>query len=188
MLALQPERKFDLLQFSLQRALLCQKQVLGELLGQRRATLRHAAMQDIGDGRARDAYRIDAVMRIEPAILDRDEGSRQIGRQILQGDVGAGHFAACRQHAAIEADNLDGRRPLRNFKRLDRRQMRADPDHDPNHGDNGPQAEHRAPIEQAIEAGAGGCLGFAVAACLARTRLSLAWGVDVWIAGLAFGG
>src|SRR6266567_2507235 len=66
--------------------------------------------------------------------------------------------------------------------------MRADPDHDPNHGDNGPQAEHRAPIEQAIEAGASGCLGSAVAACLARTRLSLAWGVVVWIAGLAFGG
>ena len=51
-------------------------------------------------------------MRIEPAVLDGDEGLRQIGRQILQRDIGAGHFAARRQHAAVEADDLDGRRPL----------------------------------------------------------------------------
>ena len=77
-----------------------------------------------------DADRIDAVMRIEAAVLDGDEGLRQIGRQVLQRDIGAGHFAARRQHAAVEADDLDGRRPFRNFQRLDRRQMRADPDHD----------------------------------------------------------
>ena len=149
MLALQPEREFDFLQFALQRALLRQEQVLGELLGQRRAALRDAAMQDVGHRRARDADRIDAVMRIEPAVLDGDEGLRQIGRQILQRDIGAGHFAARRQHAAVEADDLDGRRPLRNFKRLDRRQMRADPDDDADRRDDGPQAEHRAPVEQA---------------------------------------
>ena len=116
MLALQPEREFDFLQFALQRALLGQEQVLGELLGQRRAALRDAVMQDVGDRRARDAERIDAVMRIEPAVLDRDEGLRQIGRQILQRDIGAGHFAARRQHAAVEADDLDGRRPLSEFQ------------------------------------------------------------------------
>jgi len=33
MLALQPEREFDFLQFSLQRALLRQKQILGEVAG-----------------------------------------------------------------------------------------------------------------------------------------------------------
>jgi hypothetical protein len=131
MLALQPEREFDLLQFALQGALLRQEQVLGELLRQRRAALRNAAMQDVGHRRARDAQGIDAVMRIEPAILDGDEGLRQIGRQILERDIGAGHFAARRQHAAVEPDDLDGRRPLRNFKRLDRRQMRADPDTTP---------------------------------------------------------
>ncbi len=151
MLALQPEREFDFLQLALQRALLGQEQVLGELLGQRRAALRDAAMQDVGDRRARDAERVDAVMRIEAAVLDGDEGLRQIGRQILQRDIGAGHFAARRQHAAVEADDLDGRRPLRNFQRLDRRQMRADPDHDADDGDRRPQAEHRAPIDQASD-------------------------------------
>ena len=166
MLALQPEREFDFLQLALQRALLGQEQVLGELLGQRRAALRDAAMQHVGDRRAHDAERIDAVMRIEPAVLDGDEGLRQIGRQILQRDIGAGHFAARRQHAAVEADDLDGRRPLRNFERLDRRQMRADPDHDANDRDGRPQAEHRAPIEQPIQADARRGLG--ICACGSR--------------------
>ena len=36
------------------------------------------------------------------------------------GDAGAGHFAARRQHVAVEAQDLDaGRRPLGDFKRLD---------------------------------------------------------------------
>jgi len=76
MFVLQPEREFGLLQFSLQGAFLGQEQVLGELLGQRRAALRNAAMQDVGDGGARDPDRIYAIMRIEAAVLDRDEGLR----------------------------------------------------------------------------------------------------------------
>ena len=60
-------------------------------------------MHDVGDRRAGDADRIDAVMRIEAAVLDGDERLRQIGRQILQRDIGAGHFAARGQHAAVEA-------------------------------------------------------------------------------------
>ena len=51
-------------------------------------------MHDVGHGRARDADGVDAVMRIEAAVLDGDERLRQIGRQILQRDIGAGHFAA----------------------------------------------------------------------------------------------
>ena len=94
MLALQPERELHLLQLALQGALLGQEQVLGELLRQRRAALRDAAMQDVGDGGAHDADRVDAEMRIEAAVLDGDEGLRQIGRQVLQRDIGAGHFAA----------------------------------------------------------------------------------------------
>ena len=107
---------------------------------------------------------IDAVMRIEPAVLDGDERLRQMRRQILQRNIGAGHFAAGRQHAAVEADNLDCRRPLRDFKRLDRRQMRADPDHDADRRDHAPEAEHRAPVNQAAEAAAGPGSGLALAA------------------------
>ncbi len=84
MLALQPEREFHLLQLARHGALLGQEQVFRELLRQRRAALRDAAMQHVGDRGARDADRVDAVMRIEAAVLDGDEGLRQIGRQILQ--------------------------------------------------------------------------------------------------------
>src|SRR6202008_3507674 len=41
------------------------------------------------------------------------------------------------------------RRPFRDFERLDRRQMRADPHDDADRGDRAPQAEHHAPIDQA---------------------------------------
>src|SRR5437763_1821614 len=43
-------------------------------------------MQDVGDRGAQDADWIDAVMRIEPAVFDGDEGFRQIRRQVLQRD------------------------------------------------------------------------------------------------------
>ena len=119
---------------------------------------------------------IDAVMRIEAAVLDGDEGLRQIGRQILQRDIGAGHFAALRQHAAVEADDLDGRRPFRDFQRLDRRQMRADPDHDADDRDRRPQAEHRAPIEQPADAKAAARFRAALGAAPARARLALGGG------------
>ena len=56
-LALQPQREFDFLQLPLERALLGQEQILGQLLGKRRAALRNAAMQDVGDRRARYAER-----------------------------------------------------------------------------------------------------------------------------------
>ena len=190
MLAFQPEREFDFLQLALQRALLGQEQVLGELLGQRRAALRNAAMQHVGHRRAQDADGIDAVMRIEPAVFDGDEGLRQIGRQILQRNIGAGHFAAGRQHAAVEADNLDGRRPFWNLERLDRRQMRAGPDHGADQRDRGPQAEHRAPVEQAEQAGSRPPLRFAFAAHAGSFRLALARRlvVVVRLAGFAPGG
>jgi len=58
----------------------------------------------------------------------------------------------CAQHAAVEANKLDRRRTFWNFQRLDRRQMRADPDNDADDRDCRPQAEHRAPVEQPSDA------------------------------------
>ena len=169
-------------------ALLGQEQVFRELLRQGRAALRDAAMQDVGDRGARDADGVDAVMRIEAAVLDGDERLRQIWRQILQRDIGAGHFAARRQHAAVEADDLDGRRALWDFQRLDRRQMRADPDHDADDGDRRPQAEHRAPIDQAAEAEAGRAISTRrLAPLFGRARLALARRLVVVVLALALG-
>ena len=91
MLALQPQRQLQLLQLARDGALLGQEQVFRQLLRQRRAALRHAAMRHVGDHRAADADRIDAVMIVEAAVLDGDEGLRQIRRQFLQRHIGAGH-------------------------------------------------------------------------------------------------
>src|SRR6185295_18792268 len=108
--------------------------------------------------------RIDPDMRIEPAILDRDKRFRQVRRQILQRDIGAGHFTTHSQHAAIETDNLDRGWTLWNFQRLDRGQMRANPDYDANYRDPGPQTEHRAPVKQPIERATSPALAAASAA------------------------
>jgi hypothetical protein len=111
-------------------------------------------------------------MRIESAVLDRDEGLWQIGRQVLQRDIGAGHLAALGQHAAVGTDDLDGRRPFRDFERLDRRQMRADIDDHADSGDRAPQAQHHAPINQTTETQAtlraGSALGRAIDRAIGR--------------------
>ena len=179
MLALQPEREFDLLQLALQRALLRQEQVLGELLGQRRAALRNAAMQHVGHRRAQDAQRVDAVMRIEAAILDGDERLRQIGRQILQRDIGAGHFAARRQHAAVESDDLDGRRPFRNFERLDRAADARRPRSRRRSARSPPTGRAPRPNRTAEDSAARAASGFALSARRGCARLPLGRGVLV---------
>jgi hypothetical protein len=119
------------------------------------------------------------VVRIKPSVLDGDKRPRQIGRQILQRNIGARHFAAHRQHAAVDARDLDGRWPFRNFERLDRRQMCADPDQHADHCDNGPQADHRPPVEHAVQAAAHTTSRLAFTARLAHTRLSRGRGIVV---------
>ena len=149
---LQPERQRHFLQLARDGALLRQEQILGELLRQRRAALRGAVMQHIGEGRARDAERIDRVVRIEAAILDGDEGVRHIGRQFAQRNSGAAHIAARRQGRAIVAEDQDRRRPFGNFQRLDRRQVDTDPHDHARDGDHAPQRQHGAPVDDAADA------------------------------------
>src|SRR5882757_797940 len=126
-------------------------------------------------------------MRIEAAVLDGDERFRQIRRQVLQRDIGAGHFAALRQHAAVEADDLDGWRAFWNFQRLDRRQMRADPDHDADDGDRAPQPEYRAPIEQSPEAEFAARFRTPLGAAARTRRLALARRVVIAVVRFALG-
>ena len=145
-LALQPGRQRHLLHLAGERALLRQEQVLGELLGQRRAALRDAAMQDVGDDGAGDADRIDAVMRVEAPVLDRHECLRHVARQVLQRHRGAAHVAAGGEQVALQIDDLDRGRALGDFERLDRRQMGADPHRAADGGDDQPEADDRAPI------------------------------------------
>ena len=151
---LEPQRQHRLLQLARHRAFLGQEQILGELLGEGRAALRGAAMQHVAHAGAQDAPRIDAVMRVEAAVLDGDERLRHVIRQFAQRHLGAAHVAAGGERRAVEAEDQHRGRPLGDFQRLDRRQVGADPDQEADGGDHRPQGQNRAPIDQPAEAGA----------------------------------
>ncbi len=148
---LQPDRQHHFLQLAPDRALLGQEQVLGELLGEGRAALRDAAMQHVGGHGAHEPDRIDAEMAVEAAVLDGDEGTRQIGRQVLESDGGAVHFAAGGKRLAVEADDLDAGRAFRDFDRLDRRQIGGDQRENAADRDHPPEADHQRPNRRYVE-------------------------------------
>ena len=102
----------------------------------------------IGDERARDAVRVDAIMLVEAPIFDGEEGARNVARHLLQRQRRAGQIAAPRQQAAFTIDNLDRRRPFGDFQRLNRRQMRAHPKERADTSDAEPQAGYQGPIGQ----------------------------------------
>ncbi len=160
----EPECQHHFLRLARDRALLGEKQILGELLGDGRTALRGAPPQHVGDQRAHDAQRIDAVVGVETAILDGDERLGHIVGQVVQRHRGAAHIAAGRKRRAIEAEDQDRRRAFGNFERLDGRQMDADPDQNADGADDRPQGEDGGPINQT--AGAGTAFAAAAAAGL----------------------
>ncbi len=148
---LQPQREQHFLQLAMDGTLLREEEILRQLLRDGGGALGHAAVQNVGDHGARDAERIDAVMLVEAAILDGDEGLRNVARQFLQRQHGAAGVAAGGERAAVEIHDLDRRRPLGDFQRLQRRHMRAGPGDDADHADHQPQPEHQAPIDGAAD-------------------------------------
>ena len=55
------------------------ERVLDELLGDRRAALGGALAEDVLDQGAADALEVDAVVRVEARVLDRDHGVLDVG-------------------------------------------------------------------------------------------------------------
>ncbi len=146
---LQPQREDRLLDLAAERALLRQEQVLGELLGQRRAALHPAAaFRHVGDDRPADAHRVDAPMRVEAPVLDGDEGLRQIGRQFGEPDGRAAGVAAIGEHVAVDAENGDVRRALGHGKLVDRRQLRGVIGEHAGRRDRAPPAQHQNPVDE----------------------------------------
>ena len=72
-MALEPQRQERLVHFALQRALVGEEQVLGELLGDGGAALRVAAAARIRHESARRADRVDAPMLVEAPVLGGDQ-------------------------------------------------------------------------------------------------------------------
>ena len=81
---LQPDRKEGFLHLALDGALVVQEQVLGQLLGDRRAALADAAGLRVGDERSSGAGDVDAEMIVEAAVLGGERRLDQIVRKILQ--------------------------------------------------------------------------------------------------------
>ena len=81
---LDQQRVQGLVELALEAALAAQEQHSHQLLGNRAATLAHAAFARIHPQRANDAADIDAVMVLEIAILDRLQAADQQRRHILE--------------------------------------------------------------------------------------------------------
>jgi hypothetical protein len=111
-------RRFD----RLERALGLEEQVLCQLLGQRRAALDDTAGPPVGGEGAGEADRIDTEMPIEAPVLDGDDGLREIGRYLVEGQGLAVVFAAGGDQRPVVGEDLDRRRPLRHLPLLHRRQ------------------------------------------------------------------
>lgn len=109
---LEPEGEQHFLHLALQRALRRQEQVLGKLLCQRRATLHHAAGGEVRHHGAGKPQRIYAEMRVEAAVLNGDDGLRNIGRHVFQRQCLAAGGAAIGDDVAADRQNLDVRRAL----------------------------------------------------------------------------
>ena len=80
------QRQERLLDLALERALVGQEQVLGELLGDRGAALHHVAGLGIGDERAQRAGDVDAEMLVEAPILGGEHRLDQRVGELVERD------------------------------------------------------------------------------------------------------
>ena len=117
--------------------------VLDELLLDRGGTLDAAFVQDVLDEGAGDAADVDAAVRVEALVLDRDHG--------LLGD--AGDLIGGHDHAVLLAEDADRLAEIVEQDRAagvlelgeagQRRQVRGDRDEHPEHEGDQPQQQHR---------------------------------------------
>jgi len=101
---LQPQRDHRFLDLALEGPLGRQEHQLGELLRDRAAALAYLAGDQVDDGRAGHADRVEAEMVVEAMVLDRDRGLRQIPRNLVQVQDVAAEPAAHREDLAVRRD------------------------------------------------------------------------------------
>ena len=104
---LQPEGEQQFLYLAVEAALRGQEQVLGQLLRDRAATLHHPPFAEIGHAGAGKAEQIDTEMIVEAAVLNGDDGTRQVPRHRLHRQGFAINLAETGEGAAIGGEKLD---------------------------------------------------------------------------------
>ena len=96
-MGLEPQRQERLVDFALDGALVAEEQILGELLGDGRAALHHAAGLRVGHQRAERAVKVDAEMLVEAAVFGRQRRLDQI----------VGHFVERHRIVVLDAAVAD---------------------------------------------------------------------------------
>jgi hypothetical protein len=93
----EPQREECLVDFALDGALVAQKQILGELLGDGRAALHDATGLRVGHQGAEGTVKVDAEMLVEAAVLGRQRRLDQI----------VGHFVERNRIVVLDAAVAD---------------------------------------------------------------------------------
>ena len=107
---LQPESDQHFPRLARQAAFRGQEGGLGELLGDRAAALGHAAAGEIAPQRPRETARIDAPVRIEAPVLDRQEGLRDMVGQFGDADRLVDHRSVAGERLSVGGQQRDLRR------------------------------------------------------------------------------
>ncbi len=139
------------------------ERVLDELLRDRRAALDGLLRAHVLPQRAADAAHVDALVRVEAAVLDRDDRVLHHGRDLLLAEEDALLVAGQDADAAAAAVE-DHRRAVGRL--LERRQVGRDGHHHPEDGRDGREAGRGR--SAARRAGACGCAPAGAAAQAAR--------------------
>ena len=105
---LEPDREERFLHLALDRALVVEEQVLGELLRDRGAALHHAAGARIGGERADGARRVDAEMLVEAPVFGRERRLDQVIGKVLERDGVVVLDAARADLVAVAVEEGDG--------------------------------------------------------------------------------
>ncbi len=105
---LQPYRQVGLLHLALDGPLVAEKQVLGELLGDRGAALDHAAGPRIGGDGAQRAGDVDAEMLVEAPVLGGERRLDQVVGEFLERDGIVVADAARADLVAVAVEEGDG--------------------------------------------------------------------------------
>ena len=105
---LEPEGEKGFIDFARDRALVGEKQVLGELLRNRGAALHHAGGLCVHRQRARRSDYVDAKVLIKPSVFRREDSLDQMGRILLQRHGVVMSDAAVADLGPIAIEKCDG--------------------------------------------------------------------------------
>jgi hypothetical protein len=148
---LQPERQHDFLNLAPDGALGGEEEILGELLGEGRATLGDASLANVHVDRAQEPAIVDAAVIVEAAVLHGDHRARQLRRQFLQAVGGAETVAEGGETGAVGGQQGDVGPPRQLLDLAEFRQVVGVPGDHPGHGDAAPDDGDQRPGRRAAQ-------------------------------------